>query len=68
MNTEFCDRYRERNVPNPRVMLALRTTPVDLKKWEPISFSATPSSKMKILAEKGFVILEAFEAIRRRVA
>ena len=69
MHTEFCDRYRERNAPNPRQMLALRTAKVDLAKWELISFSATPPSKMKALAEKGFVIMEAAaEAIRRRVA
>jgi hypothetical protein len=66
---EFCDRYRERNVPNPRQMLALRNAKVDLTKWEAMSFSATPPSKMKVLAEKGFVILEAAtESIRRRVA
>jgi hypothetical protein len=69
MNTEFCDRYRERNAPNPRQMLALRGAKVDLVKWELISFSATPPSKMKVLAERGFVIIEAAaEAIRRRVA
>jgi hypothetical protein len=69
MNTEFCDRYRERNASNPRHMLALRTAKVDLKKWELISFSATPPGKMKALAEKGFVIVEAaVEAFRRRVA
>ena len=69
MNTEFCDRYRERNAPNPRHMLAVRGTKVDLAKWELISFGATPPSKMKALAEKSFVIVEtAVEAIRRRVA
>jgi hypothetical protein len=44
-------------------MLALRGAKVDLSKWELISFSATPPSKMKALAEKGFVILE--DAARR---
>ena len=69
MNTEFCDRYRERNAPQPRQMLVLRGAKVDLVTWELISFSATPPSKMKALAEKGFVIIEAAaEAIRRRVA
>jgi len=64
---EFCDRYRERN--GTRQMLALRNAKVDLARWEAMSFSATPPSKMKILAEKGFVILEAAtESIRRRVA
>ena len=68
MNSEFCDRYRERHAPN-RQMLALRSAKVDLAKWELISFSATPPGKMKALAEKGFVIIEAAaEAIRRRVA
>jgi len=62
MNTEFCDRYRERKSPN-RQMLALRGAKVDLSKWELISFSATPPSKMKVLSEKGFVILE--DAARR---
>jgi hypothetical protein len=62
MNTEFCDRYRERKSPN-RQMLALRGAKVDLSKWELISFSATPPSKMKALAERGFVILE--DAARR---
>ena len=67
--TEFCDRYRERSVPNPRQMLALRDAKVDLAKWELISFSATPPSKMKALAARGFVILEAAaEVVRRRVA
>jgi hypothetical protein len=69
MNTEFCDRYRERNTSNPRHMLALRTAKVDLRKWELISFSATPPGKMKALAEKGFVIVEAaVETFRQRVA
>lgn len=68
MNTEFCDRYRERSVPNPRQMLALRNAKVDLSKWVPISFSPTPPSKMKALAANGFVILEAAsETARRRV-
>jgi len=62
MNTEFCDRYRERKAPN-RQMLTLRGAKVDLRFWELISFSATPPSKMKALSEKGFVILE--EAARR---
>jgi hypothetical protein len=65
---EFCDRYRERSVANPRQMLALRNTKVDLSKWEPMSFSATPPSKMKDLAAKGSVILEAAsKVVRRRV-
>jgi hypothetical protein len=69
MNTEFCDRYRERNASNPRQMLALRTAEVDLSKWELISFGATPPSKLKALIKNGFVILDAAaEAIRRRVA
>ena len=69
MNTEFCDRYRERKASNPRQMLALRSAKVDLSKWELISFSATPPSKLKALTEKGFVILDAAaEAIRRRIA
>jgi hypothetical protein len=46
-------------------MLALRGTKVDLATWELISFSATPPSKMKDLAEKGFIIIEA---AARRVA
>jgi hypothetical protein len=50
-------------------MLALRGAKVDLAMWELISFSATPPSKMKALAEEGFVIIEAAaEAVRRRVA
>jgi hypothetical protein len=62
MKTEFCDRYRERKAPF-RQMLALRGAKVDLAKWELISFSATPPSKMKALSDKGFIILE--EAARR---
>ena len=62
MHSEFCDRYRERKSPN-REMIAIRGAKVDLSKWELISFSATPPSKMKALAEKGFIILEA--AVRR---
>jgi len=62
MNTEFCDRYRERHSPH-RYMLALKGAKVDLSKWELISFGATPPSKKKALAEKGFVILE--DAARR---
>ena len=42
ITTQFCDRYRERNVANPREMLALRNTKVDLSKWEPVSFGHTP--------------------------
>ena len=67
MATEFCDRYRERGVSNPRQMIALRNAKVDLAKWEPISFSATPPSKMKSIAAMGFVILETVVA-RRRLA
>lgn len=37
MSTQFCDRYRERNVARPREMLALRDAPVDLTKWQRIS-------------------------------
>ena len=55
---QFCDRYRERNVANPRQMLALRTSKVDLSKWEPVSFGHTPPSKVKTLAAQGFVIIE----------
>ena len=56
MSTQFCDRYRERNVVNPREMLALRNSKVDLSKWEPVSFGHTPPSKVKTLAAQGFVI------------
>jgi hypothetical protein len=62
MDTEFCDRYRERQSPN-RQMLALRGCKVDLSKWELISSGATPPSKKQSLAENGFVILE--DAARR---
>jgi hypothetical protein len=58
MSTQFCDRYRERNVVNPREMLALRNSKVDLSKWEPVSFGHMPLGKMKTLAAQGFVILE----------
>lgn len=58
MNAQFCDRYRERNVINPREMLALRNSKVDLSKWEPVSFGHAPPSKVKTLADQGFVILE----------
>lgn len=58
MSTQFCDRYRERNVINPREMLALRNSTVDLAKWEPVSFGHTPPGKLKALAAQGFVILE----------
>jgi hypothetical protein len=51
--TEFCDRYRERNVANPRQMLALRDSKVDLSKWEPVSFGHTPPGKVKTLAAQG---------------
>ena len=56
--TQFCDRYRERNVSNPREMLALRHSKVDLSKWEAVSFGHAPPSKMKTLAAQGFVIME----------
>lgn len=56
--TQFCDRYRERNVANPRQMLALRNSKVDLSKWEPVSFGHAPPSKVKALAAHGFVIIE----------
>ena len=58
VTTQFCDRYRERNVSNPREMLALRNTKVDLSKWEPVSFGHTPPSRVETLAAQGFVILE----------
>ena len=56
--TQFCDRYRERNVANPRQMLALRNSKVDLSKWEPVSFGHAPPSMVKTLAAQGFVIIE----------
>jgi hypothetical protein len=37
MSTQFCDRYRERNVARPREMLALRGAAVDPTKWQRIS-------------------------------
>ena len=55
---QFCDRYRERNVSNPREMLALRNTKVDLSKWEPVSFGHIPPSRVEAITAKGFVILE----------
>jgi hypothetical protein len=58
MNAQFGDRYRERNVINPREMLTLRNSTVDLSKWESVSFGHTPPSKVKTLAAQGFVILE----------
>jgi len=68
MHSEFCDRYRERKSPN-RQMIALRGAKVDLSKWELISFSATPPSKMKALVEKGFLILDASRlSLNRRSA
>jgi hypothetical protein len=68
MSTQFCDRYRERNVSNPRELLALRNTPVDLKKWEPVSFGQTPSSKMTTLAKQGYVIVEYTSDLLKRAA
>ena len=56
--TQFCDRYRERNVANSREMLALRNSKVDLSKWEPVSFGHSPLSKVDTLAAQGFVIIE----------
>ena len=56
--TEFCDRYRERNVTNPREMLALRNSKVDLSKWEPVPFGSSPPSKVETFAAQGFVIIE----------
>jgi len=58
MDTQFCDRYRERNASRPREMLALRNSKVDLTKWEPISFGRTPPSKVKTLATQGYAIIE----------
>jgi hypothetical protein len=68
LDSEFCYRYRERNVPNPREMLALRDTPVDLRKWRLISFGRSPSAKLKALAERGFVVLELTKSFVRRHA
>ena len=58
MNSEFCYRYRERNVSNPREMLALRNTPVDLRKWRLISIGEFPPTKLKALAESGCMVLD----------
>ena len=63
--TQFCDRYRERNVTNPREMLALRNSKVDLSKWEPVSFGRSPPSKVETLATQGFVIIEIAQTIAR---
>ena len=68
MSTQFCDRYHERNVSNPRQMLALRGTPVDLKKWQPISYGRTPSNKVAALAERGYVIIEYTTDLIKRAA
>jgi hypothetical protein len=68
MSTQFCDRYRERNVSSPRELLALRNTPVDLKKWEPVSFGQTPSSKIAALARQGYVIVEYTSDLLRRAS
>ena len=68
MSTQFCDRYRERNVPNPREMLALRNTPVDLTKWMPVSFGHTPPSKLAALTAKGYVIIECATDFLTRTA
>ena len=66
--TQFCDRYRERNVANPREMLALRNSKVDLSKWEPVSFGHTPPSKVKSLVAQGFVIIEIAKQTITRTA
>jgi hypothetical protein len=63
LNSEFCYRYRERNVSNPREMLALHDTPVDLRKWQLISFGESPSAKLKVLAESGYVVLDLTKSI-----
>ena len=68
MSTEFCNRYRERNVSNPREMLALRNTPVDLAKWKPISFGRTPSNKVAALATQGYVMIEFTTDLLTRAA
>jgi hypothetical protein len=68
MSTQFCDHYRERNVSNPRELLALRNIPVDLKKWEPVSFGQTPSSKIAALASQGYVIVEYTSDLLKRVS
>ena len=50
MSTQFCDRYRERNVARPREMLALRGAPVDLTKWQRISSGRERPSLLRRLA------------------
>ena len=50
---------------NPREMLALRNSKVDLSKWESVSFGLTPPSKVKLLAAQGFVIIDSlFSGLR----
>jgi hypothetical protein len=56
MNTEFCDRYREREYPN-RHMLALKNARIDFAKWKLISSGAVPPKKAIELAAKGFLII-----------
>jgi hypothetical protein len=68
MDIQFCDRYRERNASRPREMLALRNTKVDLTKWEPISFGRTPPSKVHLLAQQGFAIIEGTAQSAARAA
>ena len=63
MDTEFCNRYRERNVSNPREMLALRDTPVDLAKWKLISFGRSPLTKVSVLVERGFVVIDLSKSV-----
>jgi hypothetical protein len=57
MDTESCNRYRER-MPPFREMLAAKNAKVDLVQWRLISSGVTPPRKAKILAERGFMILE----------
>jgi len=58
MNSEFCDRYRERKSPN-RQMIALRGAKVDLSKWELISFSANTTEQDESPRREGLIILKA---------
>ena len=63
MIAEFCNRYRERGVSNPREMLALRDAPVDLDKWQLISFGKPPSTKVEALSQRDSVVIDLTRSI-----
>jgi hypothetical protein len=58
MSAQFSDRYRERNVSQPREMLTVRNAPVDLTRWQRISAGSNRPGLLRRLASSVGALFE----------